>query len=335
MFIQLFKKSYLFVVSIFFVLISCSNNEFEVTEYYFIEPDKIMNPTSEYMVIIGDIQDYTASAANLPYLTYSLDWIRNQNNFYQNIKCVLQNGDITWGNIEEQWWVGKNAFDHLGDSIMYVWCTGNHDYDWGVSSIIADRNSSMLNLYGHNRLLDENIICEFEPGKLDNIIVKNTINDKRIDIISLEFGARPEVIKWAADFVKENFDRKFILMTHEHLTAAGKLVTIGNSYAHAQFGDFPHTDPEDVWEKLLKPNDNIICLICGHNGFCKYLETENDAGRMVPQILFNLQYQINGGDSMVMLWEFPFGEDKINISVYNTKQKEFYKEDITSFSFRY
>lgn len=307
------------------ILHSCSDDisPDNIESYEFIPIDPIINVSSNYMIVIGDIQEYTNNCVYLPYLNYSLDWIRNQNNMYNNIVSVLQVGDVTNNNQKHQWDNARNAFKHLKDSVMYVWCIGNHDYSWsGEKKIsITSRESSMLNKYVSNPLLNNNIVDEFEKDHYDNIIVKNTVGDQRIDIISLEFGPRPDVVQWVTDHVSRHIDRKYILMTHEYMTNEGTLYQSGETFANLQFFKIPFCEPEFIWDNLVKPNDNIICVINGHNGFCKYLESKNNAGRMVPQIMFNLQYQENGGDSMIQLWEFPKDKNEIIISVYNTMKR--------------
>ena len=320
-------------------LSSCTDEDAYLKEkYLYIAPDPIINPESEYIIVIGDIQESTQTWENLEYLIYSLDWIRNQQNHYANIKCILQDGDVTNNNQKWQWEMALSAFHHLKDSTMYLWCTGNHDYTWGGENgvTISNRTSSIIDDYlAGNQLLNHNIIAWYENGSYHNVVVKNTINGDRLDIISLEFGPRPEVVSWAAEYVRANSNRRFILMTHEWMTSRGERVSDDKSYAESQFADYPHTCPEYIWENLVYPNDNILCVVNGHNGFCKYLETENAVGRMVPQILFNLQYQENGGDSMLQLWEFPKNENRAIINVYNTLKQTYLAPESNSFTFIY
>ena len=94
------------------------------------------------------------------------------------------------------------------------------------------------------------------------------------------------------------------------------------------------TTPRQLWENLISENDNIVCLLCGHNGFSAHLTTLNKSGRDVEQILFNLQYQANGGDGWVQIWEFPKDKDYATVEVYNTITRQFHP-DIHSFQFKY
>lgn len=279
------------------------------------EPSAVINPESEYMVVVGDIQEYTATTTLLPYLTKSLDWVRCQQSYFGNIACVVQNGDVTNNNYPYQWASATNAFSHLGDSTLWVWTTGNHDYDW-CDIRIDDRNSTMFNDFAGSPMLSAAEKTLFEEGDLANMIVHHPFPEHgNLDLMILEFGPRPQVVEWAADFAASHPERHFILITHEWLWLDGSRIDLGSS-AKIQFADIPCSSPEEVWNRLVYPNDNVRCVVCGHNGFCLHLKTPNAAGRQVSQVLFNLQYQLNGGNGMLQLWEFPKGKDYAEVLVY-------------------
>lgn len=321
----------LIYIIVLFISASCGNNGWAEDSNLDIQihPDTIIHNTSEYIVVIGDIQEYTANDINIKYLNHSLDWIRTQNQYYRNIRCVLQNGDITNTNTLLQWNLANSAFAHLHDSTLLIPCTGNHDYDWQEGNgIIPDRMSTKFNEGLCLPLLDKNILERFEDGRRDNITVPVEICDRTIYVISLEFGPRKEVLNWAKRIVERNSDKEFILMTHEWMTSKGERIKEG-SYAEYHFRNHSYTTPEEIWQCLVYPNDNVLCVLCGHNGFCRYLTSENKAGRYVSQILFNLQYQPNGGDGMVQIWEFPKDSDAIYISVYNTHTHSFHPNSET------
>lgn len=293
--------------------------------------DEIINSNSKYLAVIGDIQEYTYSNKKLQYLIQTCDWLRSQQKHYNNFICVLQNGDLSWDNAQRQWNRADEAFYNLGSKLLLIPCTGNHDYTLGGPSgsmEITDRSSTLLNSMTSLTNLKRSNVIYYEDGKLDNIIVPVEVDNKTINIIALEFGPRKSVVSWTDSVIKANPDNKYVLMTHEWLTSAGKRIS-GGSYAAIQMPNLSHSSPEEVWQKLVYPNDNILCVLCGHNGFCKYLYSTNIAGREVCQILFNLQYQKNGGDGMIQLWEFPKDEDVINIKVYNTITREFHADPDT------
>lgn len=295
------------------------------------EPDSIFNPSSDYIVVIGDIQEYTVSDEMNYYLKETCNWIRSQQKYFNCFACVLQNGDLTWANSIPQWNYADIGFSYLGTEVLLIPSIGNHDYTWGKNYEITDRNSTKINSLKTLSTLRRRPMEQFEPNRLDNIIVPIKVGRDTINIIALEFGPRKEVIAWADSIVQANPNGKYFLMTHEFLSGAGQRIDEG-SYAALHFPNISHSTPQEIWDNLVYPNDNILCVLCGHSGFCKYLYSPNKTGRKVCQILFNLQYQDNGGDGMIQLWEFPNDENTINISVYNTIKRVFYPDSVTRIS---
>lgn len=300
-----------------------------------LELDENLNLESEYIVVVGDIQEYTHYREYNEYYAATMAWIYSQYLLGVDIKCVLQVGDITMNNLPAQYEIFYKYTYPVATLLPYIACIGNHDYTWSEDAKILDRNNTLFSQYVSFSSTENIIINRFEKGKMDNIIVESRIGENSIYFLVLEFGARSEVIRWAADYVRQNKDKKFVLLTHEFLSREGERISV-NSYAERQIGNSTWSSPEDIWIKLVKNNDNIICVLCGHNGFSQQLYSINDSGRMVPQILFNLQYQPNGGDGLVQLWEFPKGKDSVNVEIYNTRLREPYiNNNVGSFSFQF
>ena len=323
-----------FLKGILFISLFCSCEKEFVFSQELIDADPILLAESEYIVVLGDIQEYTEHPQYYSYLKHTMNWLWSQKQHGLPVNCILQVGDVTNHNAIYQWTNFHECTAPSAEDILYVTCTGNHDYDWVDNGFIDDRASTHINEFAGFPHTKANIIAYFEPNKLENIVVANTIHGEPFDLLILEFGPRTEVLAWANDYVASRPDRKFILMTHEFLTTKGKRIE-ANSYAEQQFRNTTTSSPEQVWQQLVKNNDNIVCVLCGHNGFSAQLFSENSAGRKVPQILFNLQYQSNGGDGWVQLWEFPAYGDSVSVSVYNTIRREVHPDPATAFKFRY
>lgn len=305
--------------------------------------DDIINPESNYIAVIGDIQEYISPYSGLDCYSYYLNtmaWIYTQQKVYNNIKCVLLDGDMTQNNISPQWARYKAGASFIEDTLPLLVCTGNHDYDWVMSKenkwIIDNRESSMINNYFPGKALETIITYQFESGHNENYVAKLMIADEEINMLVLEFAPRKEVIMWANDIVKNCPNEKFILMTHELLSKYG-LLTNSNSTAEYQFAGTAstYTTPKEVWENLVYPNNNIICTLCGHNDYLCHFKYKNIVGREVSNILFNLQYQPNCGDGKIMLWEFPLHEDFFKVFVYNTINRSIETNDVGSFNVYY
>ena len=147
---------------------------------------------------------------------------------------------------------------------------------------IVDRYSSLFTEYITPCAQNWPIASYFEPRRLENIVVSGQLQQMPYDILCLEFGPRSEVIAWANRYVASHRDRKFILLTHEFLTRNGERINKG-SYAELQLRNTSYSTPEQLWQKLIKNNDNILCVLCGHNGFMQHLFSKKiqPAGRLL------------------------------------------------------
>lgn len=321
---------------------SCSNDDSWIDEQSSAEwtPDSTgINPMSRYLVVVGDIQVYTMTPDFMNYFMASMEWLRMQQSFFNNIDLVVQVGDITDSNLGWQWGYAMLAMRPVAEAMPMIAVTGNHDYTWLRESgdrftFITSRESTLLNEYKLpvNRAMA--IVSSFEPGKRDNVIYRVNLGGRMSHIIALEFGPRPEVVEWARRHIASNPLVDCYLVTHEWLSPRNEMVTWNKSYALKQFGsEALATGPDQIWERIVKPYDNVITVLCGHNNFVRYIELTNDAGRPVPQMLFNLQYQDNGGDSMLQLWEFPQESDSVYTYVYNTMQRLHHPDPATRITF--
>ena len=319
---------------IVFTGISCGNYSDDFPD--FTSEDTVLKDGSEYIVVLGDIQEYTDNKYYYPYFEATMEWIYNQISLGKNIKCVLQTGDITWANQHYQYDVFYRYTYPVALEIPYIACPGNHDYSFS-NGLIKNRYSTLFSQYTSFEKVNQLIVDRFEEGRMENIIVKNEINGERIDIISLEFGARTEVVEWARQHIQNNPEIHYIILTHEFLYGKGDIVPDQDSYAHIWISGehTSYSSPMYIWNNLIKDNNNIVCVLCGHNGFSVQRFTRNSFGREIPQILFNLQYQDNGGDGWVQLWEFPKDSDFANVNTYNTITRKYHSDSNHSFKFKY
>lgn len=289
---------------------------------------------SEYIVLVGDIQEYTYNEYLAPYLDYTMRWLYLAKDMGVNIKSVLLTGDITSENTREEWDTFFGYAAPVARKLPFVSCIGNHDYAWNEVSEILDRNETLFSNYMTIYNAKAEVLARYEENRMENIVVKNRIFGEIYDILVLEFGPRSEVIEWANKYVSSNPDKKYILLTHEFLSSDGSIISVG-SYAERQFRNTTKSSPKQLWDSLITCNDNIACVVCGHNGFSRLNHMKNDFGRDVPQILFNIQYQENGGNGMVEIWEMKQNSDSISVGIYNTISNEWIDMPDTAFKFRY
>ena len=306
---------------LFFIFsISCAEHDKNLHSYSI---DSVINSSDEYIAVFGDVQKYTYSEWTIKPFLRTLTWINTQNNFYNNFACVMEVGDVTNDNIEEEWKIYDDAIkQELSCNIPVFSCTGNHDYTWGDNKRINDRKSSFINQYLSHYFPDSLVKARFEPNRVDNIIVKIPFKHRQIDLIILEYAPRKEAVEWVAELVKNHPDQKYILMTHEMLTSDGEIAS--EAYAWSSFYSTNSTwsSPKFIIENILKPCPNVVATICGHNGHAILNDSQlNVDGRNIPIILFNLQYQKDGGDSQVLLLRFPENENLFECITYHTDSR--------------
>jgi len=288
-----------------------------------------LDKESEYLLVIGDIQDYTYHAEYARvYFKQTMNWVYAMHREGYQIDAILQTGDLT--NDDEEW--QYRVFDYytkkIAEQVLYVPMVGNHDYTWGKNSIIKDHHDTKFTNHTQFERTLTNVVAMYEQGRMENIIVRTTIKGNPFYIISIEFGPRPDVLHWASSFVTTHPNDQFLLMTHEYLSRYGERLVDGNSDGIRQFGESPASSPETIWQQLVYPNDNIRCVLCGHNGFSQHIFAKNEAGREVPQLLFNLQYLPHGGDGYIMVWELPKGSNVVKARTINTFSNQQYADSL-------
>lgn len=317
------------------IMSGCSYMDLEENAHVF---DTNLNPDSEYIVVIGDVQEYMEYDGFALYFYHSLDWIRIQYDMGAKIKCVLLVGDITHGNNDKPWWRFNAGVQKVSDVIPFLICAGNHDYDWewvDGRALIRDRKSCRFNDYVRYDIVERGIKYRYEDESIENYVYPVDVQGVPLNIAVLEYGPRTEVVDWLNDIIVRDRDERFLLMTHEYLwrnviAGHGNLVDW-----HMEGTANSHSNPEYLWENLVSTNDNVMGVLCGHNDYSSVLFSENTSGREVPQVLFNLQYQKNGGNGMLELWEFPKDGDECTVRVYSTAMHDWVDDDVTPFVFRY
>lgn len=317
--------------SLFLLLfVSCGTDDNEE------EPIQIMkyNPSSEYIAIFGDIQYYTNATYNYLF-QHSCDWILAQKHAGMNLNNVLLVGDVTQHNNDGLWRYFQDATKELAQIIPFISAIGDHDYTWGEDRFtIVDRNNTEFSKYLGFPLTRQKVVAWYEEGHMENVVIENYIHGIPIYFLVLEFGPRKEVVDWANEYVKSHPDIHFILINHEYLKKGGERRS--HACVRLRNSSSTYTTPVQLWNRLIKKNDNILCVLCGHvGGLYAYTHDKNDLGREVPQIQHNIQGSAYRYDNWLMLWDFPERSDSVNVSIINTKSMKYYEDKSLLFKFKY
>jgi hypothetical protein len=275
----------------------------------------ILSKTSEYIILIPDIQYYTAVPANHKYLQKIIDWIIEFDKSGFNVKTVLQVGDVTDLNTHFEWTTAQNLFSKLDKTIDYILCTGNHDYGDGGTTNSRETKFSQYFNYSNS----STFIASMDRNQFENAYFGINIHNQPLLLFSLEFGPRDKVLAWADSISKKNPEKLNILMTHAFLAGQGlrydynkfKYTQVATPKYYANhfplFGKEKINDGEEIWQKLIFTNSNFKFVFCGHNlqpDNDWRLITSNKEKSNVFQMVYNKQDFPFGGEGWIKIIEF-------------------------------
>ena len=102
-------------------MLSCSDKADTLTQLSRIDTYATLSsePDAEYITILGDLQTMVYEPNNRMYLVHTVNWLNKmQRSSNGQIKAVLQNGDLTERNTEEEWNFVKSVFVDLGETCL-------------------------------------------------------------------------------------------------------------------------------------------------------------------------------------------------------------------------
>lgn len=230
-------------------------------------------------------------------------------------------------------YVGK-TFAKLDNKVNYIVTPGNHDYDTITK---VDHTLEYMNAEGRFPLSKFQVF-DYYGGAYDETNIANTYylleaGGVKYLFLCLDYGPTDEVIAWADTIVKTYSDRRVVLLTHSYLTHYGDIVKSGESGAPSNSGwkdteGLTVNDGEDIYNKLIYPNDNFFMVVCGHVVADDILlhKSPTKGGNTVYEFMVNAQgLLINDGlDSLMGLFTFDELNQSIFIDYYSTYHQKSY-----------
>ncbi len=261
------------------------------------------------MVLVGDTQKVTYFAPDK--LHYLYDWILD-NKESKKIAYVMGLGDITDNNTETEWLRAKAQISRLDNVVPYSLIRGNHD---GKTAFNKHFNTAPYNT-SYQGSFDHTIL---------NTCRKLTIGTRKYLMLALDYGPSEEVIAWADNIIKNHPDHNVIITTHVNIGNNGAYLIGGSSY----YGGI--TDPDVLWDKLIRKHANISMVICGHASSHKVVVNQKagDNGNIVTEMLVDHQHidlSLNGIGMAVTL-HFKNGSDKVVVETFSTIRNKYYLVD--------
>ncbi|MBX9655356.1 metallophosphoesterase [bacterium] len=294
-------------------------------------------------VVLPDTQNYSQHHPEI--YEAQTRWIVEQKE-KRNIAAVLHLGDITNTNAIKEWEVARKSMSLLDGQIPYFMAVGNHDYGPGGRS--TTRETPFNEYFPISKMAKTKTFggsYDKEPERSDNTYHLLEAAGRKWLIISLEFGPRNDIVRWANEVVTKYPDRSVILITHAFVFSdgtrydwkkKGKDQTWNpHSYGVAKL-EGGVNDGEELWEKLVSKYPNFVMTINGHvlNDGLGYLVTEGAAGQPVHQMLVNYQMLKNGGNGWLRLLEIQEDGKSVKVHDYSPTLKSTNTSVDNQFSFQ-
>ena len=298
-----------------------------------VEDMETVTPGAWTMVVFPDTQYYVDLTRKIPatpeVFRAMSQWIVDQRES-RNIHLVLHVGDIVDNDDPNEYRSALDALSPLRGVLPTIVCTGNHEYQ--ENSAVRRTHFNEFFRPETDPLIDpakNGLLREaFIEGSIENAAYEFQAPDgRRLLVISLEWGARNEVVDWATKVAGDPKykDHTAILLNHAYLyhdDTRYDFATKGRSqsanplrYGTAATGD--NNDGEMLWKKLVRRYSNFEMVLCGHvSGHMPermaygsasevgYLCSPGEAGNRVHQMLFNAQRSGDAGDGWLRLLEF-------------------------------
>jgi len=268
------------------------------------------------MVVLAD----THGQAYFPGMT---QWIVN-NKDARNIKVVLHNGDMVNTNVASEWAFSKMAMTTLDGQVPYMINVGNHEYGEGYD--LHGRNTLMNDYFDladnplNNSPTGGIVTVERVPGELENTYSTFTAPDgRKMQVFSLEFGPRQEVVDWANSIASEPQyeDYTAVLSTHAYMDLVSQGGRDSARWNPHDYGVDPDVhDGEELWDELVSVNGDFEMVVNGHYfGAVDRQQSVGIHGNTVHEMVHNRQLETYG---YLRLLEFLDDGKTVQVRTYST-----------------
>ncbi len=297
------------IAALFLLLVSCSGKMHQAR-----------------IVLLPDTQTYAEKYPEV--LEAQIDWIYANR---QQIDFVLQQGDLTQNNNQQEWEFIQRAFSKLNQQVPYVLAAGNHDMGSAAGKFADTRNTTLFNTtFPLTQMLQlPGFGGVAEPGKMDNAFYRFKTGRINWLVLTLEFGPRNSILQWAGGIIAQHPRHTVIINTHSYMYSDSTRQGAGDNWRPQDYGVGKDTgaaavnDGEGIWEKLVKKYPGIRFVFSGHvlNTGVGTLVSINEAGNPVYQLLANYQEgvkgSIKGGNGWLRILDMDFKRKTLKVTTFS------------------
>jgi len=251
---------------------------------------------------------------------YIMDWLL-ENKEEHKISHVLNMGDMTNFNKDEEWELVREQYFRLNGNIDYTLVRGDHDvldddisnngrddqkYDryFGVDEYLSRFKSGNADYY------------QKPDGSITNSYRAIEICGNKYLILTLDKNATTSVLRWAESAIKKYPDHRVIVTTHCYLEENGKPGTNAKVDGNVLFA-------------YLKKYANVEFIISGHEyayGVC-WTKQQGNNGNVVNQILANPQgpyFDREGATGMIAMLYFSADGTDVEVRYISSVNNTFF-----------
>ncbi|WP_340116978.1 metallophosphoesterase, partial [Pelagibius sp. 7325] len=264
----------------------------------------VAGPNAFTIAVLPDTQDYTSNANITDTFGKMTQWLAD-NAESKNIEFALHVGDVTQNNTHAQWQIAQDAYAKLDGIIPYSLLAGNHDQATGGSA--ADFSSLITQYFPPEKFSEANggtLGGTYNGEMQNNYHTFEAPDGTKWMVLSLEFGAREDAIRWAGEVIEEHLDHRVILANHFYMNfsdrgnpLSGPLLAEGSGYNYGMVRSAEGaTDGETLWRELVSKYPNITFTFSGHvfGDGAETLVSYSDYGTPVYQMVVNYQNGVAG-----------------------------------------
>ncbi|MNO21515.1 Endo-1,4-beta-xylanase A precursor [compost metagenome] len=264
-------------------------------------PSPVSNDRYDFSFIwMSDTQYYSQS---FPYIYQkNVQWIVD-NAQNMNVKYVIHTGDLVDKSYQKyQWEEADRNMKVLEDAnIPYGVLAGNHDVGHQDNDY-----TEYWKYFGEERFKKMSTFAgSYENNRGHYDLVSAGGND--FIIVYMGWGLGDQEIEWMNEVVSKYPERKAILALHEYLLVSNNRAPIA----------------DEIFEKVVKPNKNVIAALSGHyhDSELKIDELDDDgdgvADRKVYQMLADYQGAPEGGLGYIRLLQFDMENNMLHVKTYS------------------
>lgn len=291
-----------------------------------INSDTVSTEAAFEFLVFPDLQGMTAYYPDT--IRRLAQWVVS-NKVSENIKAVLTVGDLCQTASAQEFMRVDTLFkriDSLG--IPYLPILGNHDYNGGTTNGGNRASTDFNSWFGPSRFAGKPWYSGNQNGTNDNYYIKFDVGSYKFLVLGLELYPRDSILQWAQGICDANPDRKVIMCTHAYINDFGEKSRDTSIHGPNIYG-LTGNAGQDMWDKFVKKNANIVMVLGGHFGVSLFNQPglkrtieAGEKGNIVNQIFVNYQNDgindyVDNGNGYFMKLRFEPSTGKVYSSMYS------------------